>query len=56
MDSCFNLSSQNKDDLRKPDEKKVPKESVIEVKNEIQSSVINTSGRMYAFNKVEIFA
>ena len=50
------LSSQNKDDLRNPVEKKVPKESVIEVKNEIQSSVINTSGRMYAFNKVEIFA
>ena len=50
------LSSQNKDDLRKPVEKIAPKESVIEVINEIQSSVINTSGRMYAFNKVEIFA
>ncbi len=50
------LSSQNKDDLRKPVEKKVPKESVIKVKNEIQNSVINTSGRMYAFNKVEVFA
>ena len=50
------LSSQNKDDLRKPVEKKVSKESVIKVKNELQFSVINTSGRMYAFNKVEIFA
>ena len=50
------LSSQNKDDLRKPVEKKVSKESVMEVKNELQFSVINTSGRMYAFNKVEIFA
>ena len=50
------LSSQNKDDLRKPVEKEVSKESVIEVKNELQFSVINTSGRMYAFNKVEIFA
>ena len=50
------LSSQKKDDLRKPVERLVPKESVIEVINEIQSSVINTSGRMYAFNKVEVFA
>jgi multidrug efflux pump subunit AcrA (membrane-fusion protein) len=50
------LSSQNKDDLRKPVEKYVPKESVIKVKNELQFSVINTSGRMYAFNKVEVFA
>ena len=50
------LSSQNKDDLRKPVEKKVSKESVIKVKNELQFSVINTSGRMYAFNKVEVFA
>jgi multidrug efflux pump subunit AcrA (membrane-fusion protein) len=50
------LSSQNKDDLRKTVEKMVSKESVIKVKNEIQFSVINTNGRMYAFNKVEIFA
>ena len=50
------LSSQNKDDLRKPVEKKVSEESVLKVKNELQFSVINTSGRMYAFNKVEIFA
>ena len=50
------LSSQNKDDLRKPVEEKVSKESFIKVKNELQFSVINTSGRMYAFNKVEIFA
>ncbi|MFC2094290.1 efflux RND transporter periplasmic adaptor subunit [Bacteroidota bacterium] len=50
------LSSQNKDDLRKPVEKKESKESVIKVKNEVQFSVINTSGRMYAFNKVEVFA
>ncbi|MCH7973366.1 MAG: HlyD family efflux transporter periplasmic adaptor subunit [Bacteroidetes bacterium] len=50
------LSSQNKDDLRKPVEKKAAEESVIKIKNELQYSVINTSGRMYAFNKVEIFA
>lgn len=50
------LSSQNKEDMRKPVEKSISEESVIEVKNEIQNSVINTSGRMYAFNKVEIFA
>ena len=50
------LSSQNKDDLRKPVEKKVSKESFIKVKNELQFSAINTNGRMYAFNKVEIFA
>ncbi len=50
------LGSQNKDDLRKPVEKKVSEESVLKVKNELQFSVINTSGRMYAYNKVEIFA
>jgi len=50
------LGSQNKDDLRKPVEKKVSEESVIKVKNELQFSAINTSGRMYAFYKVEIFA
>jgi multidrug efflux pump subunit AcrA (membrane-fusion protein) len=50
------FSSQNKDDLRKPVEIKESKESVIKVKNEFQFSVLNTSGRMYAFNKVEIFA
>ena len=50
------LSSQNKDDLRKPVVKKEAKESVIKVKNELQFSVLNTSGRMYAFNKVEVFA
>ena len=50
------LGSQNKDDLRKPVEKKVSKESVIIINNELQFSVINTSGRMYAYNKVEIFA
>ena len=50
------LSSQNKDDLRKPVEKEASKESLIKVKNELQFSVISTSGRMYAFNKVEIFA
>ena len=50
------LSSQNKDDLRKTIDKTVSKESVITVQNEFQFSVIITSGRMYAFNKVEIFA
>ena len=50
------LSSQNKDDLRKTIDKTVSKESVITVQNEFQFSVINTSGRMYAFNKVEVFA
>jgi membrane fusion protein (multidrug efflux system) len=34
----------------------VSNESVIKIKNEFQFSVLNTSGRMYAFNKVEIFA
>ena len=50
------FSSKNKDDLRKPVVSTDSKESIIEVQNEFQSSVINTSGRMYAFNKVEIFA
>ena len=50
------FSSQNKDDLRKPVVNKESKESIIEVQNEFQFSVINTSGRMYAYNKVEIFA
>ena len=50
------FSSQNKDDLRKPAGEKVSKEKVIEVKNEIQTSTIETSGRMYAFKKVDVFA
>jgi len=50
------LSSQNKDDLRKPVEQPITEESVILVKNEPHTFVLNTTGRMYAFNKVEIFA
>jgi multidrug efflux pump subunit AcrA (membrane-fusion protein) len=50
------FSSQNKADLRKAVEKSTPEETVILVKTEIQILVIKTSGRMYAFNKVEIFA
>lgn len=50
------FSKQNKADLRKGEQKKLVKENTVFVKNKTQSTEISTSGRMNAFNKVEIFA
>ena len=50
------MSTLNKNDLRNQKPVKAKSENIITVKNEIQSETIETSGRMYAFNKVDIFA
>ncbi len=50
------FSSRNKADLRKENKKEIKKLNTILVKNEKQPYIITTSGRMIAFNKVEIFA
>lgn len=50
------FSSQNKADLRKENKKEIKKLNTVLVKNEKQPYNITTSGRMNAFNKVEIFA
>jgi len=54
LNSIF--TKQNKADLRKENKKEIKKLNTVLVKNEIQSTEISTSGRMNAFNKVEIFA
>jgi membrane fusion protein (multidrug efflux system) len=50
------MSNLNKKDLRNKKPVKAKSENVITVKNKIQTETIETSGRMYAFNKVDIFA
>ncbi len=50
------LSSQNKSDLRKASKKDIKNNSTIVVENKNYKFPIISSGRIYAFNKVEIYA
>ena len=50
------LGNQNEEDIRKPVEQETTQKEVIKVKNEIHEKTINTTGRMYAFEKVEIYS
>ena len=49
------LSSQNKEDLRKPSGNP-PAPKTVKIQNSEQNISVNTSGRMYAYEKVDLFA
>ena len=51
------LGNQNQEDIRTPDkEETASKKETIKVKNEFYQKTINTTGRMYAFEKVDIYS
>jgi multidrug efflux pump subunit AcrA (membrane-fusion protein) len=50
------LGNQNTEDIRKPEKQETVSKEVIKVKNEIYEKAISTTGRMYAFEKVDIYS
>ena len=51
------LGNQNQEDIRKPViEETTSKKETLKVKNEVYQKTINTTGRMYAFEKVDIYS
>ncbi|KAA3617520.1 MAG: HlyD family efflux transporter periplasmic adaptor subunit [Calditrichaeota bacterium] len=50
------LGSQNKEDIKKPEIQETVSKETIKVKNEIHEKTINTTGRMYAFEKVDLYS
>ena len=50
------LGNQNKEDIRMPEKQETTSKEIIKVKNEIHEKTISTTGRMYAFEKVDIYS
>lgn len=50
------LGNQNKEDVRIPEKQETVAKDVIKVKNEVYEKTINTTGRMYAFEKVDLYS
>lgn len=50
------LGNQNTEDIRKPEKQETVSKETIKVKNEVYEKTINTTGRMYAFEKINIYS
>lgn len=50
------LGNQNEGDIREPVKKESAKKEIVKVKNEVYTKTIITTGRMYAFEKVDIYS
>lgn len=50
------LGNQNQVDLRQTEKQETTSKEVIKVNNEVYEKTINTTGRMYAFEKVDIYS
>lgn len=50
------LANQDNEDIRKPEKQETVSKETIKVKNEIHEKTINTTGRMYAFEKVDLYS
>lgn len=50
------LGNKNEGDIREPVKKESAKKEIVKVKNEVYTKTIETTGRMYAFEKVDVYA
>ena len=50
------LANQDNEDIREPEKEETVSKETIKVKNEIHEKTINTTGRMYAFEKVDLYS